>query len=108
MDERIEHNPSFLRFAIPGGGEQRAYVERIIPKGEAKPNNLPSDEQRNPEVTGYIYVVRTMSTHPSIAPYKDGIFKIDFTSSSVKKCIAARRTIQLLFCLSRKLLRCSH
>lgn len=75
-------------YALRYRGEQRAYVERIIPKSEAQPNNLPSDEQRDPEVTGYIYVARTLSKHPSIAPYKDGMVKIGVTSGSVKKRIA--------------------
>jgi hypothetical protein len=75
-------------YALRYRGEQRAYVERIIPKSEAQPDNLPDEEKRDPDVTGYIYVARTLSKHPSIAPYKDGMVKIGVTSGSVKKRIA--------------------
>lgn len=75
-------------YALRYRGEQRAYVERIIPKSEAQPDNLPGEEKRDPDVTGYIYVARTLSKHPSIAPYKDGMVKIGVTSGSVKKRIA--------------------
>lgn len=75
-------------YALRYRGEQRAYVERIIPISEAQPDNLPGEEKRDPDVTGYIYVARTLSKHPSIAPYKDGMVKIGVTSGSVKKRIA--------------------
>ena len=78
-------------YALRYRGEQRAYVERIIPKSEAQPNNLPSDEQRDPEVTGYIYVARTLSKHPSIAPYKEGMVKIGVTSAGKNASLRGER-----------------
>jgi hypothetical protein len=74
-------------YALRYRGEKKAYVERIIPFDEVQPD-LPDDKARDKDVTGYIYVARTLSKNPSVAPFKDGMVKIGVTTGSVKKRIA--------------------
>jgi hypothetical protein len=86
-------------YALKGRGETNAYVERIILASEAQPESLP-DNYEDPNVSGYIYVVRTLSTHPNVLPHKKKMVKIGATKGNIKKRISSAES-DPTFLLSR-------
>jgi hypothetical protein len=86
-------------YALKGRGETNAYVERIILASEAQPESLP-DNYEDPNVSGYVYIARTLSTHPNVLPHKKKMVKIGATKGNIKKRISSAES-DPTFLLSR-------